>query len=58
MFRVLVDWFLTLVCSSAVQIYAAVAASLAERKKGNQLTELFKNIKATISDDDLDQVGV
>ncbi|MCO5594323.1 hypothetical protein L7F22_048353 [Adiantum nelumboides] len=39
-----------------VQIYATVAASLAERKKGNQLTELLKNIKATISDDDLDQV--
>lgn len=39
-----------------VHIYAAVAASLAERKKSNQLTELLKNIKATISDDDLDQV--
>ncbi|XP_010526122.1 PREDICTED: uncharacterized protein LOC104803772 [Tarenaya hassleriana] len=41
---------------SAVDIYAGVAASLAERKKGSQLTELFKNIKGTINDDDWDQV--
>ncbi|KAG6474190.1 uncharacterized protein LOC122028060 isoform X1 [Zingiber officinale] len=40
----------------AVDIYAGVAASLAERKKGGQLTELFKNIKGTIDDDDWDQV--
>ncbi|KAE8665552.1 Zinc finger FYVE domain-containing protein 26 isoform 2 [Hibiscus syriacus] len=40
----------------AVDIYAAVAASLAERKKGNQLTEFFRNIKGTIDDDDWDQV--
>ncbi|KAH7298964.1 hypothetical protein KP509_25G067100 [Ceratopteris richardii] len=50
-FRIIYDFALP-----AVQIYAAVAASLAERKKSNQLTELFKNIKATITDDDLDQV--
>ncbi|KAF8115499.1 hypothetical protein N665_0026s0044 [Sinapis alba] len=41
---------------SAVDIYAGVAASLAYRKKGSQLTELFKNIKGTIQDDDWDQV--
>uniref|UniRef100_A0A7N0VLB1 ZFYVE26-like TPR repeats domain-containing protein n=1 Tax=Kalanchoe fedtschenkoi TaxID=63787 RepID=A0A7N0VLB1_KALFE len=41
---------------SAVDIYAAVAASLAERKRGGQLTEFFKNIKGTIDDDDWDQV--
>ncbi|VVB09017.1 unnamed protein product [Arabis nemorensis] len=41
---------------SAVDIYAGVAASLADRKKGSQLTELFKNIKGTIQDDDWDQV--
>ncbi|XP_010472597.1 PREDICTED: uncharacterized protein LOC104752215 [Camelina sativa] len=41
---------------SAVDIYAGVAASLAERKKGSQLTELFKNIKGTIQEDDWDQV--
>ncbi|GMI92528.1 hypothetical protein like AT2G25730 [Hibiscus trionum] len=40
----------------AVDIYAAVAASLAERKKGSQLTEFFRNIKGTIDDDDWDQV--
>ncbi|CAM8967442.1 unnamed protein product [Rhodiola kirilowii] len=41
----------------AVDIYAAVAASLAEKKKGGgQLTEFFKNIKGTIDDDDWDQV--
>ncbi|KAM7490346.1 hypothetical protein LguiA_033267 [Lonicera macranthoides] len=40
----------------AVDIYAAVAASLAERKKGGQLTEFFRNIKGTIDDDDWDQV--
>uniref|UniRef100_A0A1J3CB32 ZFYVE26-like TPR repeats domain-containing protein n=1 Tax=Noccaea caerulescens TaxID=107243 RepID=A0A1J3CB32_NOCCA len=41
---------------SAVDIYAGVAASLADRKKGSQLTELFKNVKGTIEDDDWDQV--
>ncbi|EPS72500.1 hypothetical protein M569_02257, partial [Genlisea aurea] len=40
----------------AVDIYAGVAASLAERKKGGQLTEVLKNIKGTIDDDDWDQV--
>ncbi|CAL9780378.1 unnamed protein product, partial [Musa acuminata subsp. burmannicoides] len=40
----------------AVDIYAGVAASLAERKKGGQLTELLKNIKGTIDEDDWDQV--
>ncbi|XP_004303436.1 PREDICTED: uncharacterized protein LOC101291736 [Fragaria vesca subsp. vesca] len=40
----------------AVDIYAGVAASLAERKKGSQLTEFFRNIKGTIDDDDWDQV--
>ncbi|KAL0553274.1 hypothetical protein IC582_007163 [Cucumis melo] len=40
----------------AVDIYAGVAASLAERKKGGQLTEFFKNIKGTIEDGDWDQV--
>ncbi|KAF8034628.1 hypothetical protein BT93_C0822 [Corymbia citriodora subsp. variegata] len=40
----------------AVDIYAAVAASLAERKKGGQLTEFFRNIKGTIDFDDWDQV--
>ncbi|KAK8581989.1 hypothetical protein V6N13_144978 [Hibiscus sabdariffa] len=40
----------------AVDIYAAVAASLAERKKGSQLTDFFRNIKGTIDDDDWDQV--
>lgn len=33
-----------------------MAASLAERKKGGQLTELLKNIKGTIDEDDWDQV--
>ncbi|KAL0674916.1 hypothetical protein Bca4012_002897 [Brassica carinata] len=42
--------------SAAVDIYAGVAASLADRKKGSQLTELFKNIKGTIQDYDWDQV--
>ena len=41
---------------TAVDIYAGVAASLAERKKGGQLTEFFRNIKGTIDDDDWDQV--
>lgn len=41
---------------AAVDIYAGVAASLAERKKGGQLTEFFRNIKGTIDDDDWDQV--
>ncbi|KAK9149468.1 hypothetical protein Scep_008225 [Stephania cephalantha] len=40
----------------AVHIYAGVAASLAERKKGGQLTEFLRNIKGTIDDDDWDQV--
>ncbi|GER40378.1 zinc finger protein, partial [Striga asiatica] len=40
----------------AVDIYAGVAASLAERKKGGQLTDFFRNIKGTIDDDDWDQV--
>ncbi|KAI4316248.1 hypothetical protein L6164_024246 [Bauhinia variegata] len=40
----------------AVDIYAGVASSLAERKKGSQLTEFFRNIKGTIDDDDWDQV--
>uniref|UniRef100_A0A1D1Z361 Zinc finger FYVE domain-containing protein 26 n=1 Tax=Anthurium amnicola TaxID=1678845 RepID=A0A1D1Z361_9ARAE len=40
----------------AVDIYAGVAASLAERKKGSQLTEFFRNIKGTIDEDDWDQV--
>ncbi|KAG5034279.1 hypothetical protein JHK85_009584 [Glycine max] len=40
----------------AVDIYASVAASLAERKRGSQLTEFFRNIKGTIDDDDWDQV--
>ncbi|KAH7846487.1 hypothetical protein Vadar_014546 [Vaccinium darrowii] len=40
----------------AVDIYAGVAASLAERKRGGQLTEFFRSIKGTIDDDDWDQV--
>ncbi|KAI3977360.1 hypothetical protein MKX01_000273 [Papaver californicum] len=40
----------------AVDIYAGVASSLAERKKGGQLTEYLKNIKGTIDDEDWDQV--
>lgn len=40
----------------AVDIYAGVAASLAERKRGSQLTEFFRNIKGTIDDEDWDQV--
>ncbi|PIA65103.1 hypothetical protein AQUCO_00100530v1 [Aquilegia coerulea] len=40
----------------AVDIYAGVAASLAERKRGGQLTEFLRNIKGTIDDDDWDQV--
>ncbi|KAL5729310.1 hypothetical protein ACHQM5_002282 [Ranunculus cassubicifolius] len=40
----------------AVDIYAGVASSLAERKRGGQLTEFLKNIKGTIGDDDRDQV--
>ncbi|EOY29640.1 Zinc finger FYVE domain-containing protein 26 isoform 2 [Theobroma cacao] len=40
----------------AVDIYAGVASSLAERKRGSQLTEFFRNIKGTIDDDDWDQV--
>uniref|UniRef100_A0A0D9YB77 ZFYVE26-like TPR repeats domain-containing protein n=1 Tax=Oryza glumipatula TaxID=40148 RepID=A0A0D9YB77_9ORYZ len=40
----------------AVDIYAGVAASLAERKKGGQLTEFLKNIRGTIDDDEWDQV--
>ncbi|XP_076932004.1 uncharacterized protein LOC143597374 [Bidens hawaiensis] len=41
---------------SAVDIYAGVAASLADRKRGGQLTEFFRNIKGTIEDEDWDQV--
>lgn len=41
---------------AAVDIYAGVAASLAERKKGSQLTEFLRNIKGTIDDDDWDDV--
>ncbi|KNA04878.1 hypothetical protein SOVF_195620 isoform A [Spinacia oleracea] len=40
----------------AVDIYAAVAASLAERKKGNLLTEFLRNIKGNIYDDEWDEV--
>ncbi|KAL2897846.1 hypothetical protein RDABS01_039628 [Bienertia sinuspersici] len=40
----------------AVDIYAAVAASLAERKRANQLNEFLRNIKGTIHDDDWDEV--
>eukprot|EP00262_Sarcandra_glabra_P004768 TRINITY_DN16018_c0_g2_i1.p1 TRINITY_DN16018_c0_g2~~TRINITY_DN16018_c0_g2_i1.p1 ORF type:complete len:722 (+),score=132.88 TRINITY_DN16018_c0_g2_i1:217-2166(+) len=40
----------------AVDIYAGVAASLAERKKGSQLTEFLRNIKGTIGDDEWDLV--
>jgi len=43
---------------SAVDIYAGVAASLAERKKGSQLTEFLRNIKGTIDEDDWDQVKI
>ncbi|KAM3349757.1 hypothetical protein ACQJBY_022565 [Aegilops geniculata] len=39
-----------------VDVYAGVAASLAERKKGGQLTEFLKNIRGTIEDDEWDQV--
>ncbi|KAL6882017.1 hypothetical protein ACP4OV_011489 [Aristida adscensionis] len=40
----------------AADIYAGVSASLAERKKGGQLTEFLKNIRGTIDDDEWDQV--
>jgi zinc finger FYVE domain-containing protein 26 len=40
----------------AADIYAGVAASLAGRKKGGQLTEFLKNIRGTIDDDEWDQV--
>lgn len=40
----------------AVDIYAGVAASLAERKKGSILTDFLRNIKGTIDEDDWDQV--
>ncbi|XP_062203832.1 uncharacterized protein LOC133906049 isoform X2 [Phragmites australis] len=40
----------------AADIYAGVATSLAERKKGGQLTEFLKNIRGTIDDDEWDQV--
>lgn len=33
-----------------------MAASLADRKRGGQLTEFFRNIKGTIEDEDWDQV--
>ncbi|KAL4351581.1 hypothetical protein GQ457_06G018160 [Hibiscus cannabinus] len=41
-----------------VDIYVIVVASLAERTKGSQLTEFFRNIKGTIDDDDWDQESV
>ncbi|PIA65104.1 hypothetical protein AQUCO_00100530v1 [Aquilegia coerulea] len=50
-FQVIYDFTLP-----AVDIYAGVAASLAERKRGGQLTEFLRNIKGTIDDDDWDQV--
>ncbi|XP_024403575.1 uncharacterized protein [Physcomitrium patens] len=50
-FQIIYEFNLT-----AVHIYAGVAASLAERKKSNQLAELLRNIKGTIEDDDWDQV--
>lgn len=40
----------------AVDIYAGVAASLANRKRGSQLTGILRNIKGTIDDEDWDQV--
>ncbi|KAM7277130.1 hypothetical protein ACFE04_018996 [Oxalis oulophora] len=40
----------------AVHIYAGVASSLAERKRGSQLTEFFNNFRGSIDDDDWDQV--
>ncbi|PKA58911.1 hypothetical protein AXF42_Ash001004 [Apostasia shenzhenica] len=40
----------------AVDIYAGVAASLADRKRGSQLTEFLRNIKGTIDEEDWDQV--
>ncbi|CAJ2643410.1 unnamed protein product [Trifolium pratense] len=40
----------------AVDIYAAVAASFADKKKSTELTTIFKHIKGTIDDDDWDQV--
>ncbi|XP_078432242.1 zinc finger FYVE domain protein isoform X2 [Wolffia australiana] len=40
----------------APDIYAAVAASLAERKRGSQLTDFLKNIKGLIDEEDWDQV--
>lgn len=39
-----------------MDIYAAVAASLAERKKGNQLNEFLRNIKGNIHEDEWDEV--
>lgn len=50
-FRVIYEFTLP-----AVDIYAGVASSLAERKRGGQLTEFLRNIKRTIDDDDWDQV--
>nr|GEV14748.1 hypothetical protein [Tanacetum cinerariifolium] len=50
-FRVIYEFDL-----SAVDIYAGVASSLADRKKGGQLTEFFRNVKGTIDDEDWDQV--
>lgn len=54
----LVLWFFKSSHLAAVDIYAGVAASLAERKRGSQLTEFFRNIKGTIDDDDWDQVMI
>ncbi|KAL3819038.1 hypothetical protein ACJIZ3_004943 [Penstemon smallii] len=50
-FQIIYEFYLP-----AVDIYAGVASSLAERKKGGQLTDFFKNIKGTIDDVDWDQV--
>lgn len=52
--KILLQFFHSIM--AAVHIYAGVAASLAERKKSNQLAELLRNIKGTIEDDDWDQV--
>lgn len=42
----------------AVEIYASVATSLADRKKGSQLPEFLGNIKGTIDEDNWDQVSI
>lgn len=43
-------------CVAAVDIYAGVASSLAEKKKGGQLADFLKNIKNNVNHDDWDQV--